>query len=75
MAFLVALQGRVQLQTWYEAAEEVIAQAMTTEEATIEARAEEKEATVRANYQISKEQADAILAAGVATCHNQGSGS
>ena len=74
MAFLVALQGRVQLQTWSEAAEEVIAEARTTEEAAVEAQAEEKEATVNANYQISKEQADAILAAGVANCHNQGAG-
>lgn len=75
MAFLVAVQGRMQLQTWYEAAEQVIAEAMTTEEAIIEARAEEKEATVRANYQISAEQARDILVAGIAACHNQGSGS
>ena len=75
MAFLVALEGRKQIMTWYEAAETVINAAKTTEEAAIQARKDDKEASVNASYQEAKSDADAILSAGLANCHNQGSGS
>ncbi|MFC6859769.1 hypothetical protein [Zunongwangia atlantica] len=75
MAFLVALEGRIELQSWYDAASTVISNARTTEETTIEERRDDRESTVNSNYQNSADQAREILVAGIAACHNQGSGS
>ncbi len=75
MAFLIALEGRIQIQSWYDAASTVLEAALATEEAAIEAQEESATSTVEANYATAAADARELLNEGLANCHNQGAGS
>lgn len=74
LTLLYAIDVRAALEEWNVLVLELLENRMEAEKATALEIKETKEEKVAADFETSKEQADAILAQGLANCHNQGSG-
>lgn len=74
LALIYAVQGRISLQEWDEAALELLALTQQEEAAFVEQLADDRSGEVIANYNDAISEADTLLVNALNNCHNQGAG-